>query len=100
MFFRDDRRTVAEREAEERRQKDLEIEKKRLADERRMQSQKVKRRDRSFVFCLFFDVFRSSKKRFEKIKSKKKKLMTEFFVISIRMMKMPMPRTTRGNYAN
>ncbi|CAF1420567.1 unnamed protein product [Rotaria sp. Silwood1] len=36
-----DRRTVAEREAEEKRQLQLEIEKKRLADQRKMQTQKI-----------------------------------------------------------
>jgi hypothetical protein len=42
ISYRDDRRTVAEREAEEKHQLQLEIEKKRIADQRRMQTQKVR----------------------------------------------------------
>ena len=41
-FPRDDRRTVAERDAEEKHKIQLEIEKKRIADQRKMQTQKVK----------------------------------------------------------
>ena len=43
MFYsRTDRRTVAERDAEEKHQLQLEIEKKRRADQRKMQTQKVR----------------------------------------------------------
>ncbi len=42
IFYRTDRRTVAEREAEEKQQIQIEIEKKRLADQRKMQTQKVR----------------------------------------------------------
>jgi len=43
IFYRDDRRTVAEREAEEKQQIQIEIEKKRIADQRKVQTKRVRK---------------------------------------------------------
>jgi len=53
---RTDRRTVAEREAEEKHQLQLEIEKKRIADQRKMQTQKVQKKNKNSL-NLKFDLF-------------------------------------------